>query len=92
MYRGDFTHIMQPPRLHLGTRTNFQYFCVRVLHCHFPFPFPFHPPQSKKDQQEEAAAKHFIVDLEASISKLSIVPDSSPLTAKLVLIFWGLSL
>lgn len=48
--------------------------------------------KSEKDQRDEAAAKRFITDLEASISKLSIVPDSSPLTAKLVLIFWALSL
>lgn len=48
--------------------------------------------QSEKEQREESTANRFIGELEASISKLAIVPDSSPLTPKLALIFWALSL
>lgn len=51
-----------------------------------------HVLSPQAEQRDEAVAKRFIGKMEASISKLAIVPDSSPITAKLVLIFWALSL
>ncbi|CAM9931475.1 unnamed protein product, partial [Ectocarpus sp. 12 AP-2014] len=54
--------------------------------------FPKAGTKTEREQRDEAIAKRFIGELEASITELSIVPESSPLTAKLILIFWALSL
>lgn len=46
--------------------------------------------QTEKDQREESEANRFIEELESAIP--SLLPNSTPLTAKLLLVFWALSL